>query len=299
MNVFRFVPAILLLFFLAHEIDAVPSSALQKAKKVNQVEPVSMPNIAQRDKDDDHDDDHDHDHDHGKDDDGSEDGSDNGSGDGSGGEDEDDDEDDDKKGSRPTQTIPNSASSAAGTGDPACFPKNARVTMSNGETKTLGELKVGDRVAVGGGLYSEVFMFTHRLSAGEYKFVQLITANGAVLRASDQHYIRVEDQLKAAAAINAGDLLTLENGQQTEVESVSYVNDVGLYNPQTVHGDIVINGIVSSTYTTAVHAKIAHSALAPLRCLAAHFGSAIEFRNGIAAFVSKVLRVGGDYVASA
>ena len=39
------------------------------------------------------------------------------------------------------------------------------------------------------------------------------------------------------------------------------------YNPHTLNGDIVVNGIKTSTYTAAVEPSLAHSLLWPVRML--------------------------------
>jgi hypothetical protein len=57
------------------------------------------------------------------------------------------------------------------------------------------------------------------------------------------------------------------SGRWTAVVSTTLVEATGLYNPQTIHGDIVVDGIVASTYTTAVDPQVAHGLLAPLRVL--------------------------------
>ena len=41
----------------------------------------------------------------------------------------------------------------------------------------------------------------------------------------------------------------------------------GLYNPHTMDGDIVVNGIKTSTYTAAIEPSLAHSLLWPVRML--------------------------------
>jgi Hint module len=40
---------------------------------------------------------------------------------------------------------------------------------------------------------------------------------------------------------------------------------VGFFNPRTVFGNVVVNDVVSSTYTTAVQPTVAHATLAPFR----------------------------------
>ena len=42
---------------------------------------------------------------------------------------------------------------------------------------------------------------------------------------------------------------------------------VGLYNPHTMDGDIVVDGTVTSTYTAAVAPSLAHAVLWPVRML--------------------------------
>ena len=54
-------------------------------------------------------------------------------------------------------------------------------------------------------------------------------------------------------------------GQEMKIETDTQVK--GLYNPLTLAGDIVVDGILASTYTKAVTPKMAHAALAPLRMM--------------------------------
>jgi hypothetical protein len=157
--------------------------------------------------------------------------------------------------------------------DKVCFPANATVQLSSGAHKTMAELQVGDKVLVGRGEFSEVYMFSHRMTAAEVQseFVS-IAASGAdgvaqKIELTSNHYLYVNGQLSAAGIVKVGDKLTLGAGAQVEVTSVSRVWGKGLYNPHTMHGDIVVNGILTSTYTTTVHPTLAHAALWPVRAL--------------------------------
>ena len=51
----------------------------------------------------------------------------------------------------------------------------------------------------------------------------------------------------------------------------------GLYNPHTMHGDIVVNGIRTSSYTAAINPILAHAALWPVRML---FSMGVDVING-------------------
>lgn len=151
-----------------------------------------------------------------------------------------------------------------------CFPADALVSLEDGSTKRMDELEIGDSVVVGvGGERSEIFMFTHKLPKARARFVHVhVQGVEAPLRLSSGHYVYVNSKLVAASTIHVGDLVTLADGKTAAVTMVSRdVGGIGLYNPQTLHGDIVVDGVLCSTYTTAASAQVAHAALAPLRAL--------------------------------
>jgi hypothetical protein len=77
--------------------------------------------------------------------------------------------------------------------------------------------------------------------------------------------------LQQAETVKVGNLLRLSCGRTSVVEHVEVEVGTGLYNPQTLHGDIVVSGIVASTYTAAVEPSTAHVLLAPLRSLFVEF----------------------------
>ncbi len=136
----------------------------------------------------------------------------------------------------------------------------------------MDELAVGDRVSVGAGLYSEVFMFTHKLRDLKHEFVSITTAAGAALRLTEGHYLPVNGEYVPASNAKMGDYVSLADGSLSRIVGIELVQDSGLYNPQTTHGDIVVDGIRASTYTTAVQPNMAHALLAPLRFACDRFG---------------------------
>ena len=148
-----------------------------------------------------------------------------------------------------------------------CFPASASVELENGETKTMDKVNIGDKVKVSNGLYSEVFMFTHKMADIKSDFVNVETTSGVSLKLTKGHFLYVNGAMTAAKTIKVGDSLELGNGGSTVVTSVSMEQSTGLYNPQTVHGDIIVNGVRVSTYTTTVEPMAAHSLLAPFRAL--------------------------------
>lgn len=154
-----------------------------------------------------------------------------------------------------------------------CFPGAATVELVDGSVTPMAELAVGDVVKVGMEKYSKVFMFTHRLAHTSNTFVTLETASGASLALTKSHYIYADGSLVAASAVKVGSTVTLGNGEVDTVVSVGTKIDRGLYNPQTVDGNIVVNGVLSSTYTTSVDPTLAHALLAPFRAIFGAFGA--------------------------
>ncbi|CDF32836.1 unnamed protein product [Chondrus crispus] len=156
--------------------------------------------------------------------------------------------------------------------DSVCFPANALVELENGATKMMSQVQLGDRVRVGPNDFSDVFMFTHKTAAIKYSFVTLATQSGHTLSLTKGHYLYVNGVVAAAKTVRSGDFITLADGTTSSVTQVGTEIARGLYNPQTVHGDIIVNGLLATTYTTTVERSMAHALLAPLRAVYSSIG---------------------------
>lgn len=151
--------------------------------------------------------------------------------------------------------------------DSSCFPADATVTLDGGRVVRMDALHVGDRVAVGGGAFSDVYLWTHRDAAATPSLVRLATAGGASLRVTPGHLVYVAaavaaaPRLVAAADVAVGDALVLDrtpaNASAAVVVAVGRVAGAGLYNPQTLAGAIVVDGFRCSTVTAAVPGGVA------------------------------------------
>lgn len=148
-----------------------------------------------------------------------------------------------------------------------CFPASAMVKLEDGAWKRMEEVQIGDKVQVGSDKYSPVFMFTHRDADVNYLFVELETSTGERVRLTKGHYIYVNGRLEMAGTVRLRDEVIHEDGTRRRISNIRRVWGRGLFNPQTMHGDIVVDGLVASTYTRSVSPKVAHGLLAPLRCM--------------------------------
>ncbi len=163
----------------------------------------------------------------------------------------------------PVVPAPPAASSSTST----CFPATATVQLESGARVAMADLKIGDAVLVAPGVYSKVYMFSHRLEQTKTAFVALETASGASLLLTPDHYLYVNGSLATAQTVRAGHLVTLADGTRAAVTKVRTQWALGLYNPHTLHGDIVVDGVQTSTYTQGIAPAVAHAALWPVRAL--------------------------------
>jgi hypothetical protein len=94
--------------------------------------------------------------------------------------------------------------------------------------------------------------------------------------------------------VKTGDELKFSNGAHSTVVSVSKTVQTGLFNPQTLQGDISVNGIVASTYTTAVSPVLRDAWLTPLRMVYSALGSTTRLLENGAEFAASILPGGSD-----
>lgn len=153
--------------------------------------------------------------------------------------------------------------------DSSCFPASAIVELESGRFLRMDQMVIGDRVRVGvnGNKFSDVILFTHRSRNTVHNFVQVATSAGMTLSLSPRHYIYANGRMVTADHLKIGDVLPRNSDSTMTVTNLKSVQQVGLYNPQTMHGDIVVDGFSVSTYTAAVHPTLAHALLFPVRAL--------------------------------
>lgn len=149
---------------------------------------------------------------------------------------------------------------------PACFPSSSTIQLIQGPSIPMTKLHAGHQIRISETSFSNVFLFSHAKHDQLYDFIQLETQSNHIITLSADHYLYVNGKLDAAKNVKLGDKLRTLNGS-SQVEQISHVKQHGLFAPHTLHGDIVVDGIVASTYTAAIAPQIAHTLLTPLRLL--------------------------------
>lgn len=149
----------------------------------------------------------------------------------------------------------------------ACFPSSATVELISGEYVAMPSLQVGDVVRTGPSSFSDIFMFTHKDESTKTEFVRIEGRSGTFVDASPGHFMSINGELVPARNVVVGDLFELASGETDVVVHLSRKWMQGLHNPQTVDGNIAVNGVICSTFTESIVAPVATAILAPVRAL--------------------------------
>jgi len=150
-----------------------------------------------------------------------------------------------------------------------CFPSSATVQTSDGKEIKMSELKIGDKIQVSedSSNFSEVYLFTHALATAEATFLNFTLESGLNLTLTSCHCLYVNDHLLPAEVVKIGDTLESVKSKTDKVVEIKWVTETGLFNPHTMNGDVLVNGVRTSCYTKAINAKLAHTLLEPVRYL--------------------------------
>ncbi|XP_024520585.1 warthog protein 6 [Selaginella moellendorffii] len=128
-----------------------------------------------------------------------------------------------------------------------------RSEMYNRDIKLMRDLNVGDRVAVGKNVYSVVYAFGHKDAHTTFEFVQVHRALQNMLELTAGHFVPIEISgklvYKRAENLKVGDILW----KSSQITGTSKVEKLGLYNPLTLSGNIMVNNVLASSSCHVQH----------------------------------------------
>jgi len=173
-----------------------------------------------------------------------------------------------------------------------CFSGDSTVDVKGQGETAMRRVKVGDEVLTAQGLYSKIYSFSHKQESAVGTYLQILTEamhKSRPLEITPNHLIYVFDEshkatdLKFAQDVVVGDFLVTTEGLPSRVDSIRTVTSKqGLYTPITESGDILVNGVLASSYTSVdclegfaseqnLH-RLSHGAMAPYRLYCAISG---------------------------
>ncbi|KAG7455049.1 hypothetical protein MATL_G00252390 [Megalops atlanticus] len=174
--------------------------------------------------------------------------------------------------------------------DDECFPGRATVLTSEGNRKSMSELRLGDRVLALGAdgqlTFSEVILWLDRRPTARERYVLLNTEGSPeplALSADHVTFIAASNVTPASAAsmvpvfakdLRRGHLLYRHNPATgslvpRRVTDVRDAEDWGAYAPMTVEGNLIVDGHLASCYALQCRQYFAHLPFAPYRLLQA------------------------------
>ncbi|WP_159712648.1 Hint domain-containing protein [Geminicoccus flavidas] len=147
----------------------------------------------------------------------------------------------------------------------SCFPGDATVVTESGDRKPVADVRVGDRVQVvhaDGTLgFEDVYLLTHQDATITQTYVRLTLDSGRSLVLSPRHFIPTARDGSAwdsrlivgADEVHAGDRVWYlsEDGQMRigTVATAAREAATGAFNPLTMQGSIVVDGVVASAHS--------------------------------------------------
>jgi hypothetical protein len=129
-------------------------------------------------------------------------------------------------------------------GASSCFsPLNTVEVLGKGLV-AIGSLRIGDYVRASGGKYSRVYSFSHLDRELQGDYLQIHTKGlETPLEISPEHMVFIENIALRASQVKVGDKLS-----ESYVTKVIRVNRRGAYAPVTESGDLVVSGVLVSSY---------------------------------------------------
>jgi len=148
----------------------------------------------------------------------------------------------------------------------SCFPGSATVRDASGRTKPMREVSVGDRLQVilpdGSVGFEDVYLLTHKDAVSVSQYVRITLASGRQLTLSPRHFVPTAPDpdrpdwqsrvFKGADEIGVGDVLWFHDGERMQparVAGIAREVEYGAFNPLTLTGTIVVDGVVASAHS--------------------------------------------------
>ena len=140
-----------------------------------------------------------------------------------------------------------------------CFSERSEILVDGKGLMRMDALQIGDSVQIADGTFSKVYSFGHKASTQRTKYLQVFSASmdkGRPLEISPEHLIYTRDtskktwKLVPAGDLNAGDSLLSANERPSTILWIREIERNGAYAPLTLSGNLLVNGVLTSSYVS-------------------------------------------------
>lgn len=156
-----------------------------------------------------------------------------------------------------------------GGGGLACVSGANDVQVRGKGLVTVDQLSIGDYVMASNGKFSRIYSFSHFDPDILAEYLQIyVSGLSQPLEISGEHMLLVNNRMVRANQVDEGDML----GDRL-VEKIGSVHRKGAYAPVTESGDVVVAGVLASSFVAILdHSPInqhfiVHAFLSPLRLM--------------------------------
>ena len=126
-----------------------------------------------------------------------------------------------------------------------CFSGSCLAQTQDRGFITIDQLRIGDLVHVGNGLFERVYSFGHYK---EDQIAEFFKVNGG-LEISPDHMLFVKARgFTPTSNLVVGDLLVDGRGNEVIVKTIQLVKSMGVYAPFTLSGKIAVNNVLASSF---------------------------------------------------
>jgi ELWxxDGT repeat protein len=165
----------------------------------------------------------------------------------------------------------------------SCFSLLNTVQVKDKGLVAMGDIKVGDQVQVGNGNFARVYTLAHINENQEAEFLQIhVEGMDEPFEITPNHLLFVYEgkgrgtkEVLPASMVQVGSQLVAASGRAVRIIGITRVRRKGIFAPFTTTGEMVVGGVVVSTYALFYDTdevgfpisfqQMAHAAMAPLR----------------------------------
>lgn len=122
---------------------------------------------------------------------------------------------------------------------------------------TMDDLKAGDEVRSAAG-FTQVYGFGHRQPGDIGLYVRFSTEDEQTIEIASLHQLFVgrDGSTQYAKDVQLGDELVVDSNLYSKVNKIEQVKKKGIYQPYTIDGTLLVNGVLASNYCESASVEL-------------------------------------------
>jgi len=135
-----------------------------------------------------------------------------------------------------------------GTGLGFCFSGSSTVEVMDQGSMAIKDIKLGDKVHVGNGIFEPVYSFGHHAPETRADFLEIKAGKNNLQLSQDHMVFTPTSGAIAAKHLHIGDELFDGDGDKVVIQSIKLISAAGVFAPFTPSGKVVVGGVLASSF---------------------------------------------------